>query len=148
MISQTAEYAFRAMVCLAQHPERPQTRQQIAEATRVPGDYLAKVMRALASAGLVRAERGPTGGFSLAADPSGLNLLAVLNAVDPIRRITHCPLGLEAHGKQLCPLHRRLDDALAHVEQVFRETTLEELLRPGRPLPLCNVAIAAAGARP
>ena len=28
----------------------------------------------------------------------------------PRLRVT-CPLGLEVHGKSLCPLHRKLDDA-------------------------------------
>lgn len=36
MISQTAEYALRAMVYLAQEPDRPHTNQQIARTTRVP----------------------------------------------------------------------------------------------------------------
>ena len=63
----------------------------------------------------------------------------IVQAVDPIRRITTCPLGLAAHGQRLCPLHRRLDDALAAMERAFSSTTLAEILaEPSRSRPLCD----------
>ena len=52
MISRTAEYALRAAVCLAESDGQPLTASQIAEASQVPVDYLAKVMRALGRAKL------------------------------------------------------------------------------------------------
>ena len=40
---------------------------------------------------------------------------------------------------RLCPLHRRLDNALAMVEEAFRRTTLAEVLsEPTVSVPLCN----------
>jgi Rrf2 family nitric oxide-sensitive transcriptional repressor len=40
----------------------------------------------------------------------------------------------------LCPLHRRLDDALASVEDAFRDSTLAEILaEPSRSIPLCGM---------
>ncbi|MGH7140821.1 MAG: RrF2 family transcriptional regulator, partial [Pirellulales bacterium] len=93
MISQTAEYALRAIVYLADQSETPQTTQQIAEVTRVPAGYLAKVMQGLSRAGLVRAQRGLHGGFTLAVSAKKLTVLDVVRAVDPLRRIEHCPLG-------------------------------------------------------
>ena len=66
MISQTAEYALRAIVYLAGQ-ELPQTTQQIAATTRVPAGYLSKVLQALARGGLVHSQRGLHGGFTLAA---------------------------------------------------------------------------------
>jgi hypothetical protein len=52
----------------------------------------------------------------------------VIQAVDPIKRIEGCPLGLLSHGINLCPLHRRLDDVIALVEQAFQKSTLADLL--------------------
>ena len=57
-----------------------------------------------------------------------LTMLDVVNAVDPIQRITRCPIGLAAHGVELCPMHSRLDAALEKIETIFRETTLAEVL--------------------
>jgi Rrf2 family protein len=137
MISQTAEYALRAIVYLADQGEA-RTTQEIAKATLVPASYLSKVMQALSRGQVVRSQRGLHGGFTLAKAPDELSVWDVVEAVDPIQRIRTCPLGLKAHVK-LCPLHRRLDDALALVENAFRESTVGDLLRePSASKPLCD----------
>jgi Rrf2 family protein len=123
MISQTVEYALRAMSNLASLQGAATTSEAIAQATRVPQGYLSKIMRDLVCAELVKSFRGPRGGFVLARDANSITVLDIVNAVDPIRRITRCPLDDPRHAN-LCPLHRCLDDALAHLEQIFRSTTL------------------------
>jgi Rrf2 family nitric oxide-sensitive transcriptional repressor len=35
---------------------------------------------------------------------------------------------LKSHGVRLCPLHQRMDNAMAAVETAFHQTTLSELL--------------------
>ena len=128
MISQTAEYALRAMVALATTTRDALTAQEIAENSNVPADYLAKVLRLLARAGLVRAQRGRGGGFQSARPTNQLTVLEVVSAVDPVQRIKTCPLGLAAHGENLCPLHRAIDDAARSVEEAFRATTIHSLI--------------------
>jgi Rrf2 family protein len=140
MLSQTVEYALRAMVHLAFKAPHSCTTQQLAEVTKVPAAYLSKVLQGLGKANLVRSQRGIGGGISLAVDPEKLSLLEVIIAVEPIQRIHQCPLDLASHGTNLCPLHRRLDRAMSEVEQAFAQTTLAEVLsEPGRPTPLCEV---------
>ncbi len=139
MISQTAEYALRAIVQLAYHPDEPQTNRQIAATTRVPMPYLSKVLQSMARAGLIRSQRGLHGGFSLARPPEELTVYQVVDAVDPLKRIRQCPLGLVEHGVNLCPLHKRLDDAMAVVEDAFRASTIADLLaEPTSSKPLCS----------
>jgi Rrf2 family nitric oxide-sensitive transcriptional repressor len=128
MISQTAEYALRAVVCLGTQGGRPLTTQVIADRTQVPGGYLAKVLQGLGRAGLVESQRGVGGGFILARPLDEITVLDVINAVDPLKRIQRCPLGLVAHGTRLCPLHRRLDEAIALVESLYEGTTIAQLL--------------------
>ncbi len=139
MFSQTVEYALRAIVTIAQHRGKACTAQQIAEITQVPAPYLSKMMQGLVHAGLVISKRGLHGGFLLAKDAKELTILTVVNAVDPLKRIYQCPLGIDAHEGNLCPLHRRLDHAMAVVEDSFRETTVADLLsQPGSVTPLCE----------
>ncbi len=139
MFSQTVEYALRAMVVLADARGEPRTNAQIADASQVPADYLSKVMQALGRAGLVNAQRGKHGGFTLLFRASDVSILDVVNAVDPIRRIERCPLGIAQHGVRLCALHRKLDNAMAAVEDAFRSTSLQELVaQPSRSKPLCG----------
>jgi Rrf2 family protein len=133
MFSQTSEYALRAAVCLAQNAgSGALTTAQIAERTKVPADYLAKILQTLTRSGLVTGRRGLNGGYALARPASQVSILEIVNAVDPIKRITTCPLGLEAHGTRLCKLHRQLDNALAHVEKTFAEATLDKMSEPER----------------
>ncbi len=128
MFSQTVEYALRAVLCLAQSPAEPRTADFIAETMKVPRSYLAKVMQSLVRQGIVSSQRGLRGGFQLVKRPDDINLLEVVNAVDPIKRIDSCPLSIESHQTPLCPLHRRVDQAIATVEAAFSKTTLQEIL--------------------
>ena len=139
MFSQTVEYALRAAIYLAGEAPSPRTTDQIAAATRVPKAYLSKVLQGLGRAGLVHSQRGLGGGMTLTKTPDVMTILEVVDAVDPLGRIKECPLGLAAHGTNLCPLHRRVDDALASVEAAFAKSTLAEILaEPSKSIPLCD----------
>jgi len=117
MLSQTVEYSLRSVVWLASRGDEPQTTQQIAAGTLAPVGYL------------------------LARPPKDISVLDVVNMVDPIRRIWKCPLGIAAHGSYLCPLHTRLDAAIAMAESAFRESSIVDMLaEPSRSKPLCNIA--------
>ena len=139
MISQTAEYALRAVVFLADQEGRACTTARVSQGTQVPAGYLAKVMQSLSRSRVVNSQRGLHGGFTLVKDPEDLTLLEVINAVDPIQRFHECPLNIEHHGPDLCPLHRKLDDAGRLLEQEFGDTTVATLLSvPRRRKPLCR----------
>src|SRR5437763_13868483 len=83
MISQTVEYALRAIVHLAAYPGAAQTNRQIAEATKVPMPYLSKVLQQMTRAGLIRSHRGLRGGFTLARRPDEITVFEVFEVVDP-----------------------------------------------------------------
>ncbi|MDG2127868.1 MAG: Rrf2 family transcriptional regulator [Fuerstiella sp.] len=139
MISQTVEYALRAITTIAQHEGQPCTAKKIAEITAVPLPYLSKLMQGLVRGGIVHSQRGLHGGFVLTKDPEDLTLLDVVDVVEPIKRIHECPLKIQSHGGTLCPLHRRLDKALEATETIFRETALAEMLsQPDSVSPLCE----------
>lgn len=149
MLSQTVEYALRATTYLATVPKQSRTVDEIAKVTHVPMAYLSKVLQQLVREEIVVSRRGAGGGFTLARAPDTLRVLEIVQAVDPIRRITTCPLGLAAHGKRLCPLHKRLDNALAEMEKAFSASTLAEILaEPTRSVPLCTFpAVPACAGR-
>lgn len=142
MFSQTVEYALRAVVFLAKDESAPRTTAQIAKATKVPQAYLSKLLQNLNQHGIVDSQRGIGGGITLSKPANELTILEVVNAVDPIKRIKTCPLELTSHGVKLCPLHRRVDNALAMVEDAFRQTTLAEVLaEPTESVPLCDFPV-------
>ena len=69
LLSDASEYALRAVVWLAQRPGLPQKTREIAEGTHAAPGYLVKVLQSLAKAGILSAQRGSHGGFSLERDP-------------------------------------------------------------------------------
>jgi Rrf2 family protein len=137
LLSDASEYALRAVIWLAQEPLEPKKVRDIAAGTRAAPGYLVKVLQGLARAGILSAQRGNRGGFMLTRDPTRLSVLEVISAVDPLERIHRCPLHLETHGERLCPMHQQIDQALATVEEGFRQATIADLLdAPERPHPL------------
>ncbi|MFN8176835.1 MAG: Rrf2 family transcriptional regulator [bacterium] len=130
MISQTAEYALRAAVFLAASGEIRRPAREISTATQIPGNYLAKILGALARAGIVEAQRGPHGGFVLARDPREVTVLELVCAVEPWRRTETCPLGRPEHAGRLCALHLMLSEAELRIEDALRACTLRQLVAP------------------
>lgn len=142
MFSQTTEYALRVIVYLASLEGKPATIPQIAAATRTPEGYTAKVLRNLALGELVQSQRGLRGGSVLARPPTDITVYDVVQAVDPIKRIETCPLGLRGHGVNLCPLHRRMDQAIGLVETALQDSTIAELVTTSTGnKPLCDTPV-------
>lgn len=140
MFSQTTEYALRAMSCLALAPNQLVPTNTLADMTKVPNNYLAKVLQQLATANLITGRRGVGGGYRLAKPADQINLLDVVRTVGTLNRITTCPLGLANHGPNLCPLHRKLDEAAANMIKMLDGVTLQHLIDTpgGNSKPLCD----------
>ena len=138
MLSQTVEYALRAMVCLAAYPESRVSAGALADQTRVPPDYLANVLQLLSKADLIAGRRGVGGGYQIARDPKEVRVLDVIRAVGSMDRITECPLGIEGHGTPLlCPLHHLVDKAIGAMIDVLEGHSLADVVEwteTGQPL--------------
>ena len=140
MLSKTAEYALRAVACIGKREGQPVSADLLAKETKTPRRYLTRVLQDLTAGGILRSRSGPGGGYEIGTSVDQLSILDVINVVDPIERITECPLGLKSHT-QLCPLHAELDKAYACTEQAFARVTIGELLRSASPItPLCDTA--------
>jgi Rrf2 family protein len=140
VLPKTAEYALRTVTCLARDPDQPESADHLAEQTKVPRRYLHKVLQSLVRAELVHSRSGPGGGYALASSAEKITILDVVNAVSPLERIRHCPLGLPSHTR-LCPLHKELDRAYAATEAAFSRVTIGQLLRSTSKIaPLCDVS--------
>jgi len=128
MFSLTTEYALRAALDLAAHPERPQSAKAIAEAIHAPGSYVAQVLQMLSRKGLVSATRGRTGGYGLARPADQITLLDIVDAIDPIQRFDangdHAP----APRDLTLTLNARLDEIAAAAVSQLRAVTLADLI--------------------
>lgn len=148
MFSQTTEYAMRAMSWLALSPNELVPTTMLAEKTKVPPHYLAKVLQSLAAkeggGPLIAGRRGVRGGYKLTRPASEITLLDVVRKVAEVSRITTCPLGITGHGPNLCPLHKRVDEAARAVIDTYSSVTLQDLIStPSSAKPLCDAQTVA-----
>ena len=138
MLSKTAEYALRVVTWLAGVPGRAEPADRLAERTKIPRRYLQKVLQDLVASNLLTSRSGPGGGYALVHDPAQITILDVVNGVDPLQRIHHCPLGLKSHTT-LCPLHAELDQAFAATEAAFARVSIQAVIQSAdRVVPLCE----------
>ena len=138
MLSQTAEYALRAVLHLAQYSgQRPVRVGEMATQLRIPHNYLSKILHQLARAGVLLSLRGKAGGFQLAVDPTRLSLSAVVMPFDRIDDRRRCLLGRpQCSDRTACAAHTRWKEVADTVAQFFRDTTVGDLLEHGATLPV------------
>jgi Rrf2 family protein len=98
-ISRKIDYGLRAMIYLASvaHDTVVPFRE-IAHQMDVPEDFLAKILKTLVDAGLVRSTRGPHGGYALSRTPAEVSFLDVIEAVEGPVALNVCLDGEDACG--------------------------------------------------
>ena len=132
MLQSTASaMAIRATLFLALQPRGTLSPvREIAKQTGLPEPYLAKIVRQLTSAGLVRAFRGPGGGIALVQSPQAVSLWSVVRAIEGPAEAEWCVLGLHRCSMEFpCPVHAQYAPLRAEVQRLLEKTTLATLLR-------------------
>src|ERR1700746_1243140 len=81
-IPRKIEYALRAMIHLSDKPGGIARGSVIANQEHIPKYYLEKVIRDLMRRGLVKARRGPGGGYRLRRPPEMISFCDVIEAVE------------------------------------------------------------------
>jgi Rrf2 family transcriptional regulator, nitric oxide-sensitive transcriptional repressor len=125
-----SDYALRTLMYLGSHDDRLISVGEIATAYQVSAHHVAKVAKALARGGFVRAHRGRAGGLELARAPRQLSVGAVVRYTEPTlnllecfdRATSTCPL------TGACLLERTLHEARGAFLQVLDRTMLADLI--------------------
>jgi len=84
-LTRKADYALVALVSLGHRwrcEDGPISARTLAQSFMLPAPLLMNTLKDLAQHGLVRAQRGATGGYVLAVDPATVTLRAVIRAVE------------------------------------------------------------------
>jgi Rrf2 family protein len=133
MLSGTAEYALRAVVCLARQPNQAPVRaSDLAASVSVPRNYMGKILHDLVRAGILKSTRGKRGGFQLALEPGELTLLQIVTLFDEIGEQRRCLLGRpECSESDPCPVHHRWKECADQVQRFFTDTTVGDVLDGG-----------------
>lgn len=104
-------------------------RSEIAQAQEIPPSFMAKILRSLVRARILRSSRGVHGGFSLARPASKISLLEVVEAIEGPLALTNCtpdPAGCtRAHECPASPVWLEVQRQMA---AVLRDATIEDLI--------------------
>ena len=130
MVSQTSQYALRAVLYLASTGGGPVVAQDISDTTGVPKGYLHKILRRLGKAGILKAHRGVGGGYELGNEPGDLSVGEVLRAIEPVHTAVSSENGVVGTGTEdnADALRRLLISARKHLDTIFDSTTVQDLL--------------------
>jgi len=109
MISKTGIHATLALTLLAKLPPREYAgASQIAADVGAPGNYLGKLLKQLATEGLLESQKGFGGGFRLARSAAKISLYDILEPLEHVSRWNGCFLGnAKCSEKSPCAAHNR-----------------------------------------
>ena len=129
MLSQTAEYALRAVVYLASQGEQGPLRvDAIAAGLGIPANYLAKTLQALVRARVLLSTRGPHGGFRLARRPAAITLYDIVAPYGELDARNRCLLGRpECSDRNPCAAHHAWKQTADELTRFFRTTTVADV---------------------
>jgi Rrf2 family protein len=127
MFSKTCEYAFRAMIFIAQQSKDGNRVgvKAIAGAIDSPEHFIAKILQQLAKEGLLQSVKGPNGGFYLEGTARQCSLADIVKAIDGDKIFTGCGLGLKRCSEtRPCPIHEQFASVRKRVQLMLENAKL------------------------
>jgi len=129
LVSQTSEYALRAMAWLASAPpDEPVRSRDLAAGSGIPLHYLSKILRRLVLADLLISQKGKRGGFVLARLTHEIRFLDILAAVDAYPTQGRCAFGWgECDEANPCTMHDTWSELNGKILSWAANTTLADV---------------------
>lgn len=81
-ISARSDYAVRALIEVAARPGEPVTADLVSRVQEIPLKFLLGILGDLRRAGLIRSQRGPSGGYLMDREPERITVADIMRAVD------------------------------------------------------------------
>jgi Rrf2 family transcriptional regulator, cysteine metabolism repressor len=123
-VSRRTDYATRAVLSLAIADGGPMKLEELARRTAVPQSVLEQVMPVMRTAGIVRSERGPYGGYRLNKLPEEITLERIVRLFQGQLAPISCAT---RHNPEPCPMTPAC--SLRDVWQEVRDATIAILER-------------------
>ncbi len=129
-LSKLTDYAVVVLVRLAAS-EGVQTSPGVSQVTGVPEPTVAKVLKALAAAGLVASQRGARGGYQLIRPLSAISVADVIAAIDGPIAMAACVEGSTSGCEATCCQVRGRWDPVNHaVRSALAAISLADMAEP------------------
>ena len=125
-LSEAASMAYHALAVLSAEPDSYLTAGEISKTISGSEAHLAKVMRRLVRARLVRSTRGPGGGFKIAKQADEITLLEIYEAVEGKFRMADCMLEDPCCKENDCIMGSLIRSVSLEILEFFRSRKLSD----------------------
>jgi len=126
-ISEAASLALHSTVLLAANPDKLISTREIASMLHVSEAHLSKVLQRLTRTGIVRAIRGPRGGFRLVKAAHDITLLDVYESIEGTLTPSKCLFESPICEGDACILGGLLETVDRQVRDYLIKTKLDDL---------------------
>ena len=133
MTKQT-DYGFVLLSELASEEGQVANAPELAQATRLPLPTVAKILKLLARAGVVRSQRGVKGGYSLARSAREITAAEIVTALEGPVALTVCIDGSpgECEREDFCGVRGHWQRINQAVERALSSISLDDLAHSGQ----------------
>ena len=137
-VTKLTDYATVVMTVLAAHsqtaPDTVLSASELAERAGLETPTVAKVLKPLAQAGLIKAFRGASGGYRLARAAEAIGLIDIVEALEGPLGMTECSVHTGNCGiEQSCGVRANWNRINDVVIEALRGVTLAQMLAPPPP---------------
>jgi Rrf2 family protein len=131
MLRRNTDYALRMMVNLASRFNGEFiSARQLTEDGNFSYQLGCKILQKLHRAGLVKSDMGPKGGFALSREPSAINLMEIIKAIQGGLRLNRCLYGGKGcEFESECEVHTKLTCLQLYIDGYLGGITLGEILQ-------------------
>jgi Rrf2 family protein len=119
LLTKESDYAIRALLLLAGKQDQTLSSKSIAEAEKIPLQFLRRILQTLKKAGILSTKEGINGGVSLARHPCSISLGMIITLFQGDIQFTEC-----LFRKKLC--HNRANCVLRHRIMAIEQKVADE----------------------
>ena len=135
MLSKKTQYAFKALMYLAQHTDKgPVLIAEIAKKKKIPLKFLENILLELKKAGVLESKKGKGGGYYFAVPPSQVPMAKVMRLLDgPIALLPCVSLNFYERCKNCdeksCGLHDMMINVRDVTLRVLEKRTVADIAK-------------------
>jgi Rrf2 family transcriptional regulator, cysteine metabolism repressor len=130
LITKETDYAIRAVLYLAAHPDGLVSSAEMATAEKIPLQFLRRILRRLIEAELVASREGAAGGVSLRPRPENIRVLDIIRVFQGEIELSECMFRRKlCANRGTCVLRKRIKAGERMLACEFAGISIADLLR-------------------
>ena len=129
-ISKKAEYAMRAVITIARHPDNnPLQISEISKKESIPIKFLEQILLTLKNNGILNSKRGANGGYLLAKSKDDISIGMILEIIDG----PFDPVGIHSSDHLSAGLKKCFGQMIEIVNGHLNQFTIKDILEIEKP---------------